>query len=224
MRFGVVRFPGSNCERDCLEVVARLLGLEVHLLDYRETTDLKSTIDCLIIPGGFSYGDYLRAGAVAKAAPIMDSIKKFSSQDGLIIGICNGFQILTEAGLLPGVLLNNSSGRFQCQDVKLKIVNNDTPFTNLYQNQEIVTMPIAHAMGNYTVAEKELESLKANKQIIFEYTEDVNGSISQIAGVSNKNKNVIGLMPHPERCCEKELGGVDGLKLFQSILRVGVTL
>jgi phosphoribosylformylglycinamidine synthase len=131
---------------------------------------------------------------------------------------------LTEAGLLPGVLLNNSSGRFQCQDVKLKIVNNDTPFTNLYQNQEIVTMPIAHAMGNYTVAEKELESLKANKQIIFEYTEDVNGSISQIAGVSNKNKNVIGLMPHPERCCEKELGGVDGLKLFQSILRVGVTL
>ena len=224
MRFGVVRFPGSNCERDCLEVVARLLGLEVHLLDYRETTDLKSTIDCLIIPGGFSYGDYLRAGAVAKAAPIMDSIKKFSSQDGLIIGICNGFQILTEAGLLPGVLLNNSSGRFQCQDVKLKIVNNDTPFTNLYQNQEIVTMPIAHAMGNYTVTEKELESLKANKQIIFEYTEDVNGSISQIAGVSNKNKNVIGLMPHPERCCEKELGGVDGLKLFQSILRVGVTL
>ncbi len=224
MRFGVVRFPGSNCERDCLEVVARLLGLEVHLLDYRETTDLKSTIDCLIIPGGFSYGDYLRAGAVAKAAPIMDSIKKFASQDGLIIGICNGFQILTEAGLLPGVLLNNSSGRFQCQDVKLKIVNNDTPFTNLYQGQEIVTMPIAHAMGNYTVTEKELESLKANKQIIFEYTEDVNGSTSQIAGVSNKNKNVIGLMPHPERCCEKELGGVDGLKLFQSILRMSVTV
>jgi phosphoribosylformylglycinamidine synthase I len=219
MKFGVVQFPGSNCERDCLEAVSRVLGHEAILFDYRETPDFKQQIDCLIIPGGFSFGDYLRAGAVAKASPIMSSIEQFDKDNGLIIGICNGFQILTEAGLLPGVLLNNTTGRFICKNAELKVVNTKTPFTNLYQANEIVSMPIAHAMGNYTVTEEELKKLRANEQIIFEYIDDINGSTASIAGVCNSRKNVLGLMPHPERCCENELGGIDGLRLFQSILR-----
>lgn len=219
MQFGVVRFPGSNCERDCVEVVTRILGLKGVLFDYRETPNLKDLINCLIIPGGFSFGDYLRAGAVAKASPIMSSIKKFAEQKGLIIGICNGFQILTEAGLLPGVLLNNSNSGFICQDVKLRVVNNNTAFTSLYKQDEIITMPIAHAMGNYNVSEEELHRMRQNKQIILEYTNNINGSSQRIAGVCNITKNVFGLMPHPERCCESELGGTDGLKMFQSILK-----
>lgn len=219
MQFGVVRFPGSNCERDCVEVVTRILGLKGVLFDYRETPNLKDLINCLIIPGGFSFGDYLRAGAVAKASPIMSSIKKFAEQKGLIIGICNGFQILTEAGLLPGVLLNNSNSGFICQDVKLRVVNNNTAFTSLYKQDEIITMPIAHAMGNYNVSEEELHRMRQNNQIILEYTNNINGSSQRIAGVCNITKNVFGLMPHPERCCESELGGTDGLKMFQSILK-----
>jgi phosphoribosylformylglycinamidine synthase subunit PurQ / glutaminase len=220
MKFGVIQFPGSNCERDCLDVIGRILGHEAILYDYRETPQFKNFIDCLIIPGGFSFGDYLRAGAVAKASPIMASIKGFAKDKGLIIGICNGFQVLTEAGLLPGVLLNNTKGRFLCQDAELRVVSSMTPFTNLYQQGEIIKMPIAHAMGNYTLNQNELQELRANHQILLEYVSDFNGSTAQIAGVCNKDKNILGLMPHPERCCEKELGGTDGLKLFQSILRL----
>ncbi|MDX1920457.1 MAG: phosphoribosylformylglycinamidine synthase subunit PurQ [Candidatus Caenarcaniphilales bacterium] len=219
MQFGVVRFPGSNCERDCIEVVTRILGLRGVLFDYRETPNLKDVVNCLIIPGGFSFGDYLRAGAVAKASPIMNSIKKFAEQKGLIIGICNGFQILTEAGLLPGVLLNNSNSGFICQDAQLRVVNNNTAFTNLYNQNEIISMPIAHAMGNYNVTEAELVQMRVNNQIILEYTNNINGSTQNIAGICNKTKNVFGLMPHPERCCESDLGGIDGLRMFQSILK-----
>lgn len=219
MKFGVVRFPGSNCERDCVDVVTRILGLTAALFDYRETPKLRNLIDCLIIPGGFSFGDYLRAGAVAKASPIMKSIKTFAEHGGLVIGICNGFQILTECGLLPGVLLNNTNNRFICKDVELKVVNNNTPFSNLYAPGQIITMPIAHAMGNYTVSPQDLDRLKAKGQIILEYVDDINGSTAKIAGVCNEAKNVFGLMPHPERCCEGELGGSDGLQVFQSMLR-----
>ncbi len=218
MKFGVVQFPGSNCERDCLDVTRRVLGHEAILFDYRETPNFAEHIDCLIIPGGFSYGDYLRAGAVAKASAIMSSIQAYAEAGGLVIGICNGFQILTEARLLPGALLNNKEGRFLCQDAEMRVVNPDTPFSNLYKKGEVLSMPVAHAQGNYTVSPAELQELKDNNQIVFEYTSDINGSTANIAGICNKNKNVFGLMPHPERCCENELGGSDGLKLFQSIL------
>jgi phosphoribosylformylglycinamidine synthase subunit PurQ / glutaminase len=219
MRFGVVRFPGSNCERDCLDVISRLMGMKAILFDYRETPRLSDFVDCLIIPGGFSFGDYLRAGAVAKASPIMNSIKDFAANGGYVLGICNGFQILTEAGLLPGALLNNAHGGFLCQDAKLVVCNNKTAFTNQYALHEKISMPIAHAMGNYVASHEELEELQANNQIILEYVDDLNGSSLQIAGICNKTKNVFGLMPHPERCCEIELGGVDGLKLFESLIQ-----
>ncbi|MDJ0625489.1 MAG: phosphoribosylformylglycinamidine synthase subunit PurQ [Candidatus Caenarcaniphilales bacterium] len=218
MRFGVVRFPGSNCENDCIDIITRILGLKTVLIDYREAAYLKGNIDCLIVPGGFSFGDYLRAGAIAKSTPIMESIKRFAELKGLIIGICNGFQILTEAGLLPGTLLHNSSGKFLCNDIKLKVVNNSTAFTNLYKENEIITMPIAHAEGNYFVSEAELLQLRVNNQIILEYVDDINGSTSNIAGVCNATKNVFGLMPHPERVCEEALGGTDGLRVFESIM------
>ncbi len=220
MRFGIISFPGSNCEQDCIYIIEEVLNQKALLLDYRTIPELNNLIDCLIIPGGFSYGDYLRAGAIAKAAPIMKSIREFAENKGLILGICNGFQILTEAGLLPGTLLSNKAARFICQDVKLKVINNKTPFTNLYFEQEIITMPIAHAMGNFTVSESELEILKANQQIVLEYENDINGSTSQIAAICNKDKNILGLMPHPERCSEKVLpSGNQGLQLFQSILK-----
>lgn len=219
MRFGIISFPGSNCEQDCTYIIEEILNQKSVLLDYRTVPDLSNLIDCLIIPGGFSYGDYLRAGAIAKASPIMNSIREFAEKKGLILGICNGFQILTEAGLLPGTLLNNKTGRFICQDAKLKVINNQTAFTNLYFEQEIITMPIAHAMGNFTVSEETLKTLRENQQIIFEYESDINGSISQIAGICNKDKNIFGLMPHPERCSEKALpAGNHGLQLFKSLL------
>ena len=224
MKFGVIRFPGSNCERDCLEVVTRILGLEALLFDYRETPNLAGFINCLIIPGGFSFGDYLRVGAVAKAAPIMQSIKDFAQTGGLVIGICNGFQILTEAGLLPGTLLTNNNGRFICEHSPMKVENNQTPFTSKYTADQLISMPVAHAGGNYTVSDEQLAELKENKQIVFSYQEDINGSSAQIAGVCNKAGNVLGLMPHPERCCEEILGGIDGLKLFESILESSTNL
>lgn len=219
MKFGIIQFPGSNCEKDCLYVAREVLGLEAHLFDYREKPDLRKLIDYLIIPGGFSFGDYLRAGAIAKASSIMSSIKQFAEYGGLILGICNGFQILTEARLLPGVLVNNIQGRFICQETELKVINANTSFTNLYSANEIIKMPIAHAHGNYRLNEDELKKAQDNLQIVFEYKHNINGSVANIAGICNKQKNILGLMPHPERCCEKELGGVDGLKLFQSLLK-----
>ena len=219
IRFGVLRFPGSNCERDCIDVLTRVLGVTALLFDYRETPKLKNLVDCLIIPGGFSFGDYLRAGALAKASPIMQSVKVFAEYGGLVLGICNGFQVLTECGLLPGTLLHNTNNRFICKDAPLKVVNKNTPFSNLFSNGQFISMPIAHAMGNYIVSPQELDQMRVNEQIILEYTEDINGSTARIAGVCNATKNVFGLMPHPERCCEQELGGKNGLLVFQSMIR-----
>jgi phosphoribosylformylglycinamidine synthase len=221
-KFGIIRFPGSNCEHDCYDVATRVLGCEAVVIDYRHQAVLSKLVDCVIIPGGFSFGDYLRAGAIAKASPVMPSVEQFAHQGGLVLGICNGFQVLTECGLLPGTLLNNNSGRFICQDASLLVKNNTTPFTGVYSLGEQATMPIAHAMGNYYIDQSGYEDLKANKQIVFEYADNPNGSVANIAGVCNKNKNVLGLMPHPERCCESILGGVDGLKLFESILKSAV--
>ena len=217
MRFGVIVFPGSNCDSDCYNVVKNVLK---HPVDYvwHHETDLKR-FDCLILPGGFSYGDYLRCGAIARFSPVMDSVKLFSDRGGLVIGICNGFQILTEAGLLPGALKRNDNLQFICKPVKLKVENNRTPFTNKCKKDQVLTIPIAHGEGNYICDKATLSELKKNKQIVFTYKgENPNGSMANIAGICNKKRNVLGMMPHPERVSEQLLGSADGLNVFQSIL------
>lgn len=217
MKFGVVVFPGSNCDQDCYDVVKDVLKQPVeyiwhgdHKLDH---------FDCLILPGGFSYGDYLRTGAIARFSPIMEAVKKFAGRGGLVIGICNGFQILTEAGLLSGALMRNKNLHFICKHVRIKAENNRTPFTNKLKKGQILNIPIAHGEGNYTCDEKTLKELKRNKQIIFTYyDENPNGSIANIAGICSEKRNVLGMMPHPERASEEILGSKDGRLIFESIL------
>jgi len=217
MKFGIVVFPGSNCDQDCYNVVKDVLKQPVeyiwhgdHKLDH---------FNCLILPGGFSYGDYLRAGAIARFSQIMEVIKNFADRGGLVIGICNGFQILTEAGLLPGALVRNKNLHFICKHVRIKAENSKTPFTNKLKNGQILNIPIAHGEGNYTCDEKTLKELKRNKQIVFTYYgENPNGSIANIAGICNKKRNVLGMMPHPERASEEILGSTDGRLIFESIL------
>lgn len=214
MNFGIVVFPGSNCDRDCFYVVKDILNQPVRFIWHQEK-DLKG-IDCVILPGGFSYGDYLRAGAIARFSPIMAEIKEFADRGGLVIGICNGFQILTEAGLLPGALGRNKGLKFICRYVSLRVERNDTPFTSEYKIGEIIRMPIAHNEGNYYIDDVD----KIKDQVVLRYyRENPNGAIDNIAGIVNKRGNVFGLMPHPERCSEKILGSEDGLKIFKSIVR-----
>ncbi|MDX1917729.1 MAG: phosphoribosylformylglycinamidine synthase subunit PurQ [Candidatus Caenarcaniphilales bacterium] len=218
MVFKIIRFPGSNCERDCFDIVTRVLGSEGEIIEaHLREPGFDPDCDCVILPGGFSYGDYLRAGAIAKAAPIIPALKEHADRGGLVLGICNGFQILCEIGLLPGALLTNQSGTFICQEAVLRVAENQNPYTNSFSHGELIHMPVAHAQGNYFVPADQLNALRAKRQIILEYVENINGS--QIAGVSNESGNVFGLMPHPERCCEKDLGGIDGLRLFKGILR-----
>ena len=217
MRFGVIVFPGSNCDSDCYNVVKNVLKQPVDYVWHHET-DLKR-FDCLILPGGFSYGDYLRCGAIARFSPVMESVKIFADRGGLVIGICNGFQILTEAGLLPGALKRNDNLTFICKPVKLKVENDRTPFTKKLKKGQVLTIPIAHGEGNYICDKATLAELKKNKQIVFTYQgENPNGSMAKIAGICNKKRNVLGMMPHPERVSEQLLGSEDGLKVFQSIL------
>ena len=216
-KFGVIVFPGSNGDQDLLLAIQDVIGEEAEYVSHRET-DL-SDFDAILLPGGFSYGDYLRCGAIAKSSPVMNAVKQFASQGKPVFGTCNGFQILTESGLLPGVLLNNTSLKFICDMQELKVVNNQTMFTNEYEQDEIITLPIAHGEGNYYCDEETLKALKENNQIIFTYeTTNPNGSVENIAGITNKEGNVIGLMPHPERAMEDLLGSSDGKKLFQSIV------
>lgn len=214
MNFGIVVFPGSNCDRDCYYVIKDILNQPVRFIWHQER-DLKG-IDCVILPGGFSYGDYLRAGAIARFSPIMSEIKEFADKGGLVIGICNGFQILTEAGLLPGALGKNKGLKFICRYVTLKVERNDTPFTNMYKIGEIIRMPIAHNEGNYYI--DDINKIK-DQVVLRYYGENPNGATDSIAGIVNKGGNVFGLMPHPERCSEKILGSEDGLKIFESIVR-----
>lgn len=217
MKFGIVVFPGSNCDRDCYNVPANVLGQEAVYLWHKEAT-LKG-VDCIILPGGFSYGDYLRCGSIARQSPIMKSVVEFADRGGLVIGICNGFQILTEAGLLPGVLMRNESLKFICKTVQLKVSNARTAFTKRYKEGEVVDMPIAHGDGNYFCDETTLKRLKANNQIVFTYYgENPNGSLEGIAGIINERGNILGMMPHPERVSEDILGGTDGLRVFESII------
>ncbi len=223
MRFGVIIFPGSNCDRDCQSVVQKMIGTTVFPIWHKDET--LPTVDVVILPGGFSFGDYLRTGAIARISPIMKAITRFAGDGGKVLGICNGFQILTEAGLLPGVLLRNQSLKFICKPVSIRVENNQTPFTSLYQKDEVLSIPIAHAEGNYYIEQEQLASIKESGQIIFRYcsqdgtvseSSNPNGSIENIAGICNKEGNVLGLMPHPERVSDPMLGGIDGIRLFQS--------
>jgi len=225
MNFAVIVFPGSNCDHDCAHAVSEGLGQDVRLIWHHETS--LEGVDAVIVPGGFSYGDYLRTGAIAQFSPVMDAIKLFAAKGGLVLGICNGFQILLEVGLLPGVMMRNRDLSFICEDVYVKVENAATPFTNACQSGQILKLPIAHAEGNYYTDPVTLSSLQANAQVVFRYcTADgqvsseanPNGSLDNIAGIRNAAGNVLGIMPHPERCAETVLGNQDGLLLFRSMV------
>ena len=225
MKFGVVILPGSNCDHDTLHVTRDVAGADAVELWHKDT-DLHG-VDCVIIPGGFAYGDYLRAGALAKFAPIMEPIKRHAADGGLVFGICNGFQVLTEVGLLPGALMRNQHLRFLGRDVRIRTEETDTPFTGELEQGSILQMPIAHGEGNYFADEKTLDELERNRQVIFRYCDsegrlttgaNPNGSARSIAGVCNRRRNVLGMMPHPERCSEALLGNDDGAAIFRSIV------
>lgn len=220
MNFAVINFPGSNCDMDLYYAIRDGIKENVELVDYRKES--LAGFDGVLIPGGFSYGDYLRSGAIAVHAPIVKEIIRFANEGKIVLGICNGFQILTELGLLPGALIKNEQGRFICETVDLKVVNNQTAFTNQYEFDQVINVPVAHGEGRYYCDEGTLAELKANDQIAFKYQQNINGSVEQIAGITNKRKNVLGMMPHPERAIEKILGSDDGLKLFQSIINYQV--
>lgn len=222
-KFGVVVFPGSNCDHDAYYSIKKVLGYEAEFLWHKEQ-DLKGS-DVIILPGGFSYGDYLRTGAIARFSPIMNSVFKFAENGGVVIGICNGFQILLEIGLLPGIMLKNESLKFVCKDVYLNIENKENIFTKSIK-QNTLKIPIAHGDGNYFTDGETLKILESNNQILFRYasldgkvnmTSNPNGSVLNIAGIMNKKKNVMGLMPHPERCCNPLLGNTDGSLIFKSV-------
>ena len=224
MKFGVVIFPGSNCDKDIIFAIQNTIGQQVVELWHKDQ-DLQNC-DVIFLPGGFSYGDYLRSGAIAKFSPIMKEVINFAENGGYLIGICNGFQILTESGLLPGALLHNTNNKFICKNVYLKVNNHNTLITNEYNGQAI-KIPIAHGEGRFFADDITLKELEKNNQIIFKYCDkngnisddsNPNGSLANIAGICNKNKNVFGMMPHPERAADPLLSNVDGVNLFKSIL------
>jgi phosphoribosylformylglycinamidine synthase len=224
MKYGVIVFPGSNCDRDAL-FAASLMGNTAEFIWHKDTS-IPSDIDSIIIPGGFSYGDYLRCGAISRFSNIMKEVIKFADSGKPVIGICNGFQILTEANLLPGALLRNKSISFICKDVYLKVNEDNTPFTNALEKDSVIKIPIAHGEGNYFADDNTIKSLQDNNQIVFQYSDvngkitdeaNPNGSMLNIAGITNKNKNVLGMMPHPERYSDNILGCDDGLNVFKSI-------
>ena len=217
MKFAVIVFPGSNCDLDMYHAVKDELGEEAEYV-WHDSTDL-SKYDGILLPGGFSYGDYLRCGAIAQTSAIMGEVKKAVEAGKPVLGICNGFQILTEAGLLPGVLLRNKNLKFMCHTVGLKVENANTMFTNQYTQGQEIRIPIAHGEGNYYCDDETYEKLKANDQIVFTYEDDFNGSRNNIAGIINEQGNVLGMMPHPERAVSDLIGGSDGLGLFRSIVK-----
>lgn len=217
MKFGILVFPGSNCDHDAYHVVKHVLGQEAVFLWHKDQ-DLQGS-DAIIVPGGFSYGDYLRCGAIARFSPVMDEVAAFAKRGGKVLGICNGFQILTEAGLLPGALLQNASRKFICKTVELEVANAKTSFTRAYRAGETIKVPIAHAEGNYYVDAEGLRRLEGEGQVVFRYaSENPNGAVARIAGVVNEAGNVLGMMPHPERAVESLLGSVDGRRVFESML------
>lgn len=225
MKFGVVVFPGSNCDHDAWYALGKVLHQPVEFL-WHQSEQVKG-FDAILLPGGFSYGDYLRTGAIARFSPVMRAVEQFARSGGLVLGICNGFQILCEAGLLPGVLQRNAGMRFVCKQVHIRVETADTPFTAAAKPGQVLQIPIAHGDGNYYCDAATLGELERNKQIVFRYTtpdgrEDAaanpNGSLANIAGVCNRERNVVGLMPHPERAVETALGSADGLVIFRSLI------
>jgi phosphoribosylformylglycinamidine synthase I len=225
MRWAVVRFPGSNCDQDAFHVLKNVLGQEVDYVWHKATS--LGGAEAVVLPGGFSYGDYLRTGAIARFSPIMGAVKAAAAEGGTVLGICNGFQILCEAGLLPGVLIRNNNLHFRCETASVRVENAESRFTRGLKAGQVLRIPIAHGEGNYVADEKSLDSLFANKQVLFTYSDaegraqdaaNPNGSARHIAGIMNRAGNVLGLMPHPERASEAILGSADGLGIFESIL------
>ena len=222
MKFAVIVFPGSNCDHDAYYALSKVLGVDVEFIWHKENS-LKS-IDAILIPGGFSYGDYLRTGAIAKFSPIMKEVVKSANKGLPVIGICNGFQILIEAGLLPGALIRNINTKFISKTISLDVITEESMFTSKLKKNQIISMPIAHGEGNYQASDDTLKELQDNDCIAFKYYQNkcenhnLNGSIQNIAGILNKQKNVLGMMPHPERACEKILGSKDGIGIFESMI------
>lgn len=217
MKFAVITFPGSNCDKDLLLAIQEVLGEEASYVSHTESS--LAGFDAVLIPGGFSYGDYLRCGAIARFSSIMTEVIRFSEQGKPVFGTCNGFQILTEAGLLPGVLLKNDSLKFVCQTVPVTVERADTMFTSCYEKGQVIHLPIAHGEGNYFCTDDVLKELKNNGQIVFTYAgENPNGSLQKIAGITNKEGNVLGMMPHPERATDRLLGSEDGRQVFESMM------
>ena len=217
MKFGVIVFPGSNCDHDAWYAVSHNLGQPAEFI-WHDSSSL-SDVDAIIVPGGFSYGDYLRCGAIAKFSPVMGAIKKFAADGGLVLGVCNGFQILVESGLLPGALLRNRSLRFICKEVGLRVETTDSPFTNAARKGDVLRMPIAHGEGCYYADERTLDELEGEDRVAFRYVENPNGSLRDIAGILNRERNVLGMMPHPERASDPLMGSADGLAVFHSLLQ-----
>jgi|TARA_B100001971_G_scaffold210514_1_gene236172 phosphoribosylformylglycinamidine synthase len=225
MNFVVLQFPGSNCDQDCVHVLRNVLGYPARLLWHKESS--VGDADAVLVPGGFSYGDYLRTGSIARFSPVMQAVKEFAENGGLVLGICNGFQILCEAGLLPGALIRNRSLQFRCEHVYLKVATHDSPFTSQVPEGKILRIPIAHGDGNYYCDAEARELLEANDQILFQYVDaegvatdyaNPNGSLANIAGICNEARNVVGMMPHPERAAEALLGCDDGRLIFESLI------
>ena len=225
MKFAVVVFPGSNCDHDAFHAAKEVLGQDAEFVWHKET-DLRGA-DVVILPGGFSHGDYLRTGAIARFSPVMNAVKSFAAAGGPVLGVCNGFQILLEAGLLPGAMLRNRDLKFHCEHVHVRVEQTDTPFTLACLPKQVLRIPIAHGEGNYFAAPDELRRLEQNRQIVFRYVNaagvvtdesNPNGALEAIAGICNEQRNVVGLMPHPERACELSVGSADGLVMFESVV------
>jgi len=227
MKFGVLVFPGSNCDHDTYNVIAEIAHKPVTFL-WHDSEDLAG-VDAVLVPGGFAYGDYLRTGAIARFSPVMQAVKRFADEGGLVLGICNGFQILTEAGLLPGALMRNAGLKYICKQVNLRVETTDSPFTNQLSKGDVLKIPIGHMEGNYFCSHDELHRLEAEDRVAFRYSTpegeitqaaNPNGSLGNIAGILNERRNVLGMMPHPDRSSEKLLGSADGWKIFASMVQV----
>ena len=225
MRFGIVVFPGSNCDHDVYHVAKHVLGQEASFLWHKETSF--SGVDCVVLPGGFAHGDYLRCGAMARFSPIMQAVEAFAGRGGLVLGICNGFQILTESGLLPGALIRNASLQYICRDLYVRVERQDTPYTARIKQGTVLKIPVGHGEGCYYAPEEVLRQLEEQKQVVFRYCDaagqvnaesNPNGSLRAIAGLCNEGGNVLGLMPHPDRCAEEVLGNAHGRRSFESVV------
>ena len=226
MNFAVLQFPASNCDQDAVHVLGQVFGHSARLVWHKETS--LGAVDAVIVPGGFSYGDYLRCGAIARFSPVMQAVQQFAANGGAVLGICNGFQVLCEAGLLPGALIRNRSLQFRCEHVYLKTLTTDSPYTNQIPAGKTLRIPIAHGEGCYFADAETIARLKANQQVLWQYVDaagavtelaNPNGAVENIAGICNERRNVAGLMPHPERACESLLGSDDGRFIFESLIR-----